>query len=162
MVFFGWYSATLVHATTVVLSPHGIARDFLDGNRPLWYILLRYSATTVGNVWYILYFVFCIFWVTPTCVWCCDANTFTEHENQQTSNLNMKCVVCVCVFIKLHLTVCVFSSHLFWTSNSLEVPTGVTQGFLIHLPSVVRAYIFLARRIQPFLSLVDREVEFVH
>ena len=33
-------------------------------------------------------------------------------------------------------------------------------GFFIHLPSAVRAFIFLARRIQPFLSLVDREVEF--
>ena len=60
---------------------------------------------------------------------------------------------------------CVFSSHLFWTSNSLDVPGGVTQeeghtGFLIHLPSAVRALIFLARRIPPFLSLVDREIEF--
>ena len=60
---------------------------------------------------------------------------------------------------------CVFSSHPFWTSSSLEVPAGVTQeeghtGFLIHLPSAVRALIFVARRIQPFLSLVDREVEF--
>ena len=58
-----------------------------------------------------------------------------------------------------------FSSHLFWTSSSLDVPAGVTQGeghtgFLIHLPSAVHAFIFLARRIQPFLSLVDREVEF--
>ena len=63
--------------------------------------------------------------------------------------------VCVCV--------CVFSSHPFWTS--MDVPAGVTQeeghtGFLIHLPSAVRALIFVARRIQPFLSLVDREVEF--
>ena len=33
-------------------------------------------------------------------------------------------------------------------------------GFLIHLPSAVLASIFLARRIQPFLSLIDREVEF--
>ena len=60
---------------------------------------------------------------------------------------------------------CVFSSHLFWTPSSLDVPAGVTQeedhtGFLIHLPSAVRAFIFLARRISPFLSLVDREVEF--
>ena len=60
---------------------------------------------------------------------------------------------------------CVLSSHLFWTSSSLDVPAGVTQeeghtGFLIHLLSAVRALIFLARRIQPFLSLVDREVEF--
>ena len=65
--------------------------------------------------------------------------------------------VCVCVFF--------FSSHLFWTSSSLGVPAGVTQeegrtGFLIHLPFAVRALIFLARRIQPFLSLVGREVEF--
>ena len=46
----------------------------------------------------------------------------------------------------------------------MDVPAGVTQeeghtGFLIHLPSAVRALIFVARRIQPFLSLVDREVE---
>ena len=44
------------------------------------------------------------------------------------------------------------------------LPAGVTQeeghrGFL-HLPSAMLALIFLARRIQPFLSLVDREVEF--
>ena len=63
------------------------------------------------------------------------------------------------------LCVCVFSSHSFWTSSSLDVPAGVTQeeghtGFPIHLLSAVRALIFLARRIQPFLSLVDREVEF--
>ena len=48
----------------------------------------------------------------------------------------------------------------------MDVPAGVTQaeghtGFLIRLPSAVRAFIFLARRIQPFLSLVDREVEFL-
>ena len=60
---------------------------------------------------------------------------------------------------------CVFSSHSFWTSSSLDVPAGVTQeeghtGFLIHLLSAVHALIFLARRIQPFLNLVDREVEF--
>ena len=46
----------------------------------------------------------------------------------------------------------------------MDVPAGVTQeeghtGFSIHL-SAVLALIFLARRIQPFLSLVDREVEF--
>ena len=47
----------------------------------------------------------------------------------------------------------------------MDIPAGVTQeeghtGFLIHLLSAVHALIFLARRIQPFLSLVDREVEF--
>ena len=45
----------------------------------------------------------------------------------------------------------------------MDVPAGVIQeeghtGILIHLLSAVRALIFLARRIQPFL--VDREVEF--
>ena len=58
---------------------------------------------------------------------------------------------------------CVFSSHSFWTSSSWDVPAGVTQeeghiGFIIHLLSAVRALIFLARRIQPLLSLVDCEV----
>ena len=46
----------------------------------------------------------------------------------------------------------------------MDVPAEVTQeghtGFL-HLPSAVLALIFLARRIQPFLSLVGREVEFL-
>ena len=69
--------------------------------------------------------------------------------------------MCVCVFIKLHITaqsgpvcvcVCVFSSHSFWTSSSLDVPAGVTQEeshteFLIHLLSAVRALILLAKRI---------------
>ena len=41
----------------------------------------------------------------------------------------------------LHV-LCVFSSHPFWTSSSLDVPAGVTQEeghtrFLIHLPSAV-------------------------
>ena len=47
----------------------------------------------------------------------------------------------------------------------VDIPARVTQekdhtGFLIHLPFAVLALKFLARRIQPFLSLVDREVEF--
>ena len=66
--------------------------------------------------------------------------------------------VCIC-------HVCVFSSHLFWTSSSLDEPAGVTQeegqkGILIHLPFAVLALTFLARRIQPFLILVNREVKF--
>ena len=61
------------------------------------------------------------------------------------------------------ICVCVFSSHSFWTS--IDVPAGVTQeeghtGFLINHLSAVHALIFLARKIQLFLSLVDREVEF--
>ena len=46
----------------------------------------------------------------------------------------------------------------------VDAPAGVTQeerhtGYL-HLPSAVLELFFLARRIQPFLSLVDRKVEF--
>ena len=61
--------------------------------------------------------------------------------------------VCFCVFFPFILDI------------KLDVPAGVTQeeghtGFLIHLLSAVRALIFLPRRIQPFVSLVDRDVEF--
>ena len=61
--------------------------------------------------------------------------------------------MCVCVVIPFILDV-----------TFVDVPAGVTQeeghtGFL-HLPSAVPALIFLARRIQVFLPLVDHEVEF--
>ena len=61
--------------------------------------------------------------------------------------------VCVCVFFPFILDV-----------RLVDVPAGVTQeeghtGF-VYLPSAVLALIFLARRIQPSLSLVHREVEF--
>ena len=38
---------------------------------------------------------------------------------------------------------------------------GSSHRIFIHLPSAVRVLLFLARRIQPFLSLVDREVDFL-
>ena len=45
----------------------------------------------------------------------------------------------------------------------VDVLDGVTQeeghAAFLHLPSAVLALIFIARRIQPFLSLVDREVD---
>ena len=62
-------------------------------------------------------------------------------------------------------SVCVVIPHLFWTTRLfVDVPAGVTQeedqtGFL-HLASAVLALIFLASRIQSFLSLAYREVEF--
>ena len=60
------------------------------------------------------------------------------------------CVVCVVPFI---LGV-----------RLVDAQAGLTQeedhtGFLVHFPSAALALIFIARRIQPFLSLVDREVE---
>ena len=91
----------------------------------------------------------------------------------------LPCVcVCVCLFIKLHITaqsgpvilvilmcVCVCVVIPFIPDVRLvDAPAGATQegghiGFL-HLPLAVLALIFIARRIQPSLSLVDREVEF--
>ena len=63
--------------------------------------------------------------------------------------------VCVCLVFPFILDV-----------RLVDVPAGVTQeeghtGFMIHLPSAVLALLFLARRIQPFFSLVDHEVDFL-
>ena len=63
--------------------------------------------------------------------------------------------VCVCVFVVIPFILDV---------RLADVPAGVTQegghtGFM-YLPSVVLALIFLARRIQPSLSIVDREIAF--
>ena len=66
------------------------------------------------------------------------------------------CVVCVCACVVIPLN---------RDARLVDVPAGVTQEGghtrFLHLPSAVLALIFLARSIQPpFLSLVDREVEF--
>ena len=90
-----------------------------------------------------------------------------EYDLSQSppSNIRTKCcvdmhiqpgvsVVC-CVFLPIH------SGHqVRWTYQPGSHRRNVT-GFFIHLLSAVRALIFLARRIQPFLSLVDREVKFL-
>ena len=88
----------------------------------------------------------------------CPCGLFVQCKCISLHQLQYCNIACLldCVFV--------FSSHSFWTSSSLDVPAGVTQeeghtGFFIHLLSAVRALIFLARRIQPFLSLVDCEVE---
>ena len=61
--------------------------------------------------------------------------------------------------------VCVFLPFILDIKFVGRISRGHTQeeghtGFLIHLLSAVRALTFLARSIQSFLSLVDREVEF--
>ena len=48
----------------------------------------------------------------------------------------------------------------------MDLPAGITQEeghteLFIHLPYAVLASMFLAGRVQSFLSLVDREVEFL-
>ena len=98
-----------------------------------------------------------------------DGQTIGLHPVQLTTSRigNLTRLIHTLLYVMtIHtVCVCVLSSHSFWTSSSLDVPAGVTQeeghtGFLIHLLSAVRALIFLVRRIQPFLSLVDCEVEF--
>ena len=80
--------------------------------------------------------------------WCVHKSDVQNKWDDNTKHTHTHTVVCVCVFF----------------SFNLDFTAGVTQeeghsGFLIHL-SAVHALIFLARGIQPFLSLVDREVEF--
>ena len=61
---------------------------------------------------------------------------------------------CVCVFFPFILGI-----KFVGRTAGVTREEGHTE-FITHLPSAVRALIFLARRIQSFLSLVDREVEF--
>ena len=66
--------------------------------------------------------------------------------------------VCVCDTV----CVCVLLSDLFWTSGLWTHQPGSQEEDhtgIFHLPSAVLALIFLARRVQASLSLVDREVE---
>ena len=68
-------------------------------------------------------------------------------------------------YLLLDMCLCVFFPFILDIKFVGCAAAGVTQeeghtGFFIHLLSAVRALMFLARRIQPFLSLVDREVEF--
>ena len=67
------------------------------------------------------------------------------------------CVLCVCA--------CCVVIPFILDVRFVDIPARVTQeeghtGFFIHLPSAVLAVFFLARKIQSFLSLVNREVDF--
>ena len=80
-------------------------------------------------------------------------NEWEENSHTHTLVHVLLLYVCVCTVIPFILDV-----------RFVNVPTEVTQkeghtGFL-HLSSAVLALIFISRRIQPPLSLVDRKVEF--
>ena len=96
---------------------------------------------------------------------CFGSCLWLSPQTPQLKTTFLTCEAELCSGSPPELCVCVFSSHSFWTSSSLDVSVGVTQeegriGCLIRPLSAVRTFIFLARRIQPFLSLVDREVDF--
>ena len=59
----------------------------------------------------------------------------------------------------MSLCVYVFSSQFILDVKFVGSTSREYTEFLIHLPSAVLALTFLARRIQPFLSLAGREVE---
>ena len=64
--------------------------------------------------------------------------------------------VCVCVFLFFP-----YILHIKFVGLTSKVHLGGRSHRIFHPPSFcVRVLIFLARRIQPFLFLVDREVEF--
>ena len=64
----------------------------------------------------------------------------------------------------LQLLVCVVFLFILDVRLLVDAPAGVTreegQTVFFHLSSAVLALVFIARRIQPSLSLFDREVEF--
>ena len=71
---------------------------------------------------------------------------------------------CLCITMDQLIYTCVLSSHLFWTSGLWTYQPGshrrkVIQDFST-FPLRCLPEFFWARMIQPFLSLVDREVDF--
>ena len=93
----------------------------------------------------------CYFYFFLTLNYLLDKDLNASQPSEHRAN-DYACVV-VCVVIPFILDV-----------MFVDVSAGVTQGRghtgFLHLPSAVLALFFLARKIQPFLSLVDREVEF--
>ena len=70
--------------------------------------------------------------------------------------------LCVCVFFPFILDIKFVGRTSRGQQQQQQHRRKVTHtAFFIHLLSAVRALIFLARRIQPFLTPVDREVEFL-
>ena len=150
-----WYSApTVMHGIFWIVIGHSLVHFTAAfshyGNA--WYILRRifyfifFGVTPAcvllyGNVWYVLFYIFRGYSPRVRVVLRCQY----VHRTRKSPDLELKyeipgtpestikgsvqitgrhsksTVVCVCVC---------FSSHLFWTSNSLDAPAGVTQAFL--------------------------------
>ena len=86
----------------------------------------------------------------------CDDHTYIHtYITVQSGLVILVCVcVCVCVFFPFILDI------KFVRRTSRGHTGGRSHRIFIHLLSALRALIFLAKRIQPFLYLVDREDEF--
>ena len=91
----------------------------------------------------------------PDCVVMCNLINTHTHTHTHTRLSTDMCVLCVCVCV-----VVPFIQDV----RLVDAPAGVTQvegqTRLLHLPSSVFAFVFVAKRIQPSPSLVDREVDF--
>ena len=86
--------------------------------------------------------------------------TSTPHVRTASSALKTPILLCLVAKVCVYVAVIPFILDV----RLVDAPAEVTQeeghtGFH-HLPSPTLALIFIARRIQPFLSLVDRDVEF--
>ena len=79
---------------------------------------------------------------------------FSPHHAQQVENVISCVCMCVCVRVR------VVAPFILDVSLVLDGPAQVTQDFPTFPSAVLIALIFIARRIQPSLSLVDHEVEF--
>ena len=87
-------------------------------------------------------------------------DTSTPHVRTASA---LKTPILLCLVAQVCACVCVVIPFILYV-RLVDAPAGVTQeeghtGFL-HLSSAALALIFIARRIQPLLSLVDRDVEF--
>ena len=86
-------------------------------------------------------------------------NTPFSDDHPSTKGLKKNCYVLYCTLWTLDkLCVYIFFPFILDIKFVGRTSRGHIE-FFIHLPSAVRALSFLARPIQPFLSLVDREIE---
>ena len=97
----------------------------------------------------------------------CQYNTWSQrcmYEGQPLEGIGNSSASNRCPWLRTGVCVCVFFPFILDMKFVGRTSRGhmhrrkvIHDLFFMHLPS---ALIFLARRIQPFLSLVDREVEF--
>ena len=116
-----------------------------------------------------------MFPTSDLCTWCCTSPSRVRSEIVYRGKLKLDpyCIeycstnyhlhqnlcVCECVVIPFMLDVMFVDVPAGFTHRRKVTQKKAHTGFL-NLPSAVLALVFLVRRIQPFLSLVDRQVEF--